>query len=344
MSISRQNLYKFALEKNRLDRHTIDSHFGDSDVIELVKLRPTQTLKKIAGLFLYSCTELEELCSEKFSRYMFFTVFGCPLSTDIDVVCYVDEIYSSNGFVNPLFSSEIERLTAELSELGYDVSRGLDISLVTIKENNIVALSKGGRETQNIIISTHMHHIQKYPVPALEWVTGDILDKCRAIAKFYLDHLEHIALDYASVRNKKKEVYTIGTDAILDFSKTILQYINMSNIESQQWVDTMKSIVMKYIQLIILSVGKYEYTKEGLAIMIDEMFKHEFETIGTNCLWFLTRGKRGAFSDKALEFLHSKYVKIIDDYYKSFQIKTIAIPKTDLANPTALPDELYHKF
>lgn len=236
------------------------------------------------------------------------------------------------------------RLKSELVELGYDLSRDVDISLVVVKDNNIIALSKGGRETQNIIISTHAYHSQKYPVPALEWVTCDILDKCRAIAKFYLDHLEHIALDYASVRELKKNAYLVGTDAMLEFSKTILQYINLTNIELAQWMNTMKSIVMKYIQVILLSVGKYEYTKEGLSLLISELYKHEFDTIGENCLWFLMRGKRGIFSEKVIVFLHTKYVEIIENYYESFKIDHITMFKGTLHNPTMLPIELYKEF
>ena len=37
------------------------------------------------------------MCSELFSVFISFVIIGCPMSTDLDVVCIVDSKYQSYG-------------------------------------------------------------------------------------------------------------------------------------------------------------------------------------------------------------------------------------------------------
>jgi hypothetical protein len=190
-------------------------------------------------------------------------VIGCPLSNDLDVICIVDIEYQSNGKTYPLLTSEIERLRIELESIGYlqEKINLIDINIITIKNGNIASLTKGGKETSNIIMSTYDYHKQKYCCPDLDFVTVDILEKSRTIAKFMIDHLENICVDYSSIRNEKKESY-MSTFKMLEFSKKIGPIIDCDNItNSLKWFDDMKSITMKICQLLLLKHNIYEYTK-----------------------------------------------------------------------------------
>ena len=70
-----------------------------------------------------------------------FNVFGCELSTDIDVLCAVDSAQEVNYEIN------MDELRHELSQLGYDVSRDIDVNLAFIENGSIQITSRGSKET-----------------------------------------------------------------------------------------------------------------------------------------------------------------------------------------------------
>lgn len=329
------SMYKYALTHGKLCEHMPDilSHFP-TGIDELLLKKPKTTLKKIKNICNFPQSYLESLCTEMFSTYDLFVVFGCPLSTDIDVVVFVNSIYNNHGNVYPLFSYEYERLVDELKNIGYDTdTKEIDISLVVLENKNIVALSKAGRETQNIINHTYHLHKQKYSLPLIDSFDVDIFDKCRAISKYYLDNLKSIAKDYEEIRYEKADVYVAGTSEMINYCKTIILHINLENTESIEWINTMKSLVMKYVQLILLEQNLYEYTKNGLIKIIGELCGKEFPSVSVNVEWFLMRGKSGFFSKDLIPFLHTKFISILEKYESQFDVQTVSISFDDLVVP-----------
>lgn len=303
MSKTIANLYKKIITNDKLK---IDNK---EEILLSLELFPIKTVKQLIKKYNLSQGQLEEFCNDNFSKYISFVIIGCPHSTDIDVCCIVNESYQSNGKTYPLLADEINRLNNEIyDKLGYDKSRKLDINFITVKNNNITSLSKGGKETQNIILSTYDLHKQKYECPNLEFVKIDILEKCKTIAKFYLDHLEDISIDYQLIRESKKRAYQTTYD-MLEFSKTVIGNIDICNLnDKKEWNDTMKSLTMKIIQLILLKNNIYEYTKEGMINQVKIFGFNEDELT-----YLLFRGNKGIKSN-IFTRLHDEYVKILEEY------------------------------
>lgn len=306
MSRTTAKLYAHAIYNNKFD-------FDENKGLVLCQLDkfPKRTVKQLIKKYRIPQNILESYCDSLFSEYSSFVIIGCPESTDIDVVCIVDELNNFNGKTNPLSVSEFTRLKSEIyDELEYDRSKQLDINLITVKNKNVTSLLKGGKETQNMILATYTLHKQKYDCPELDFVHVDILEKCRAIAKFYIDHLENISLNYESIRDRKKESYS-STFEMLEFSKEIVKYIDFDNLgNSALWFDDMKSLTVKLVQIILLKNRIYEYTKSEMANKISK-FGFEKEEV----LWYLFRGKKGSRSRDCFENFHKSYVKILEDYF-----------------------------
>uniref|UniRef100_A0A0G4GY24 Uncharacterized protein n=1 Tax=Chromera velia CCMP2878 TaxID=1169474 RepID=A0A0G4GY24_9ALVE len=305
--------------------------------------QPERAWRKLNRICPISDTLMETLLPHCFSHFSAWFIIGCPHSTDLDVVVFVDR--HEDGQPRPLSSSEEARLHREIREEGYEggESREYDISLVVEENGDIIASSKGSAETQNILLSTYRHHKQRYPPPRLNLVEVDIGEKLRVIAKFIADRLEFLMGKDAYVkkeRERKKAKYKEGMEALLEYSRTLLpEFIPFS--EDEHWVDSMKSLVLKYAQLVLLSHRETEYTKAGVAERIKTLTSIE---IGAGCEWFLFRGKRGAYSWKSLEFLHEEYCRLIDEHAKKFveSLTTISVPS--LPNPTRLPESLFRSF
>lgn len=311
MSKTIANLYKHAIATRQL------AISEDPDlIVRQLNSHPVGTVKQLIKKYNVSQEKLESYCHSFYSSYISFVIIGCPHSTDIDVVCIVDHSSQQQGKTNPLFTKEIERLNREIyDDLGYDKTKSLDINLISIKKNNITSLLKGGRETQNMILATYSLHKQKYPCPNLDFVQIDILERCRAIAKFYLDNLENIAINYDQIRESKKQAYA-STHDMLEYSKILIGYIDLDNIHCTiKWRDAMKSLTVKFIQLILLTHNIYSYTKHE---MIDRVSDFGYDRDGL--LWYLFRGRQGAENKQLFIDLHNNYVTILNKYFS--EIKT----------------------
>jgi hypothetical protein len=286
------------------------------------------------------------LCPEFFSRYEKFYVIGCPRSTDIDVLIIINKRFLINGIPLPLFSSEYQRLLSELSELSYDISRSIDYNLIVIENGCIIGQTKGGLDTSNILIKTHHLHTQKYVYDLeLNFIQSELINRIRPIAKFILDYLEDVAIYYHSIRPEKIQIYTIGTDRMIEYSLTILDkiHINTSLLNESRtklWHDFMKSITMKIIQLALLFYhSEYEFVKENLALISEK-----FGFNPNNTLWFLFRGKEGEFNEQFLAQLFELYNTIVSLYYSNLQTIDVICPKSNLTNNTLLSDILFNQF
>lgn len=307
-------------------------------ITQQLETYPVRTCKIINSYVNLNEDMLEDLCYDKFNTYSSFAVFGCPSSTDIDVIVVVDK--HSNGNPYPLFSRETNRLRTELSELGYDIThRDLDINLISIENKMIVASDKGGVETQNMILSTYHYHNQKYECPDLQMVKVDIGDRLRAFSKYVLNNLEYVVEDYSSLRDEKKKIYMDGVEAIMVYVKDI-NHIFIEKSENKKWKDAMKAMVMKYTQMILIENDIYSYIKDDIIKQFGTMYPH----LADSTEWFLYRGKRGEFSSELIPILHSEYCRILDTYLTRFNYNDTTVLKDNIHNPTKLSDELFREF
>lgn len=327
MSRSIAKLYKHAICEGKIN--IIENK---EKLLQNLEIYPVRTVKQLIKTHNLSNETLENYCSDLFSTYEGFIVIGCPLSTDIDVICVLDEKFQSNGKPFMLLETEFIRLEKELREIGYvfDSRNKLDINLITIDQNRgtITSLLKGGRETSNMIMSTYKYHKQKYECPNLEFTEVDILEKCRTISKFMLDHLENISIDYESIRNEKKESYG-STLEMLEFSKRLGGVLDINNINSTvNWQDDIKSLTMKFCQLILLQYNIYVYTKMEISDETAKVTGLDSDKI----LWLLTRGNNGTESRDTILVLYKMYVDILNTYQTSILhiFKTIHFSKINV--------------
>ncbi|QKF94687.1 hypothetical protein QKU48_gp1229 [Fadolivirus algeromassiliense] len=264
--------------------------------------------------------------------FLAFNVFGCPDSTDIDVIVSVSR-------ENIQKEIDIEELKRQLTLLGYDTdSRDLDINVVYVENGNVELFSKASDETQNILYLTYKYHKQAYPCLVDKTVMIDIKDKVNATIKFIMDHMrallgneqyhierENRRMAYASVENK------------LNFTLSILHKIKYQN--RYQWNDAMKSLSMKIIQLMLMEYSSVVYTKEELAIEFDKIYPGHYNHVK----WFLFRGKFGTYSDDCLKILVKELTKIAVKH-SPVQLKWTQLSIDTTQNPTELPDNVISEF
>ena len=332
----------YAIENDRIDISTL--HMSKGRLIQELKSFPVKTMnyiKENIGDF-----NIEKLCPEFFSTYEKFYVIGCPQSTDIDIIIIINKRFLINGEPLPLLSTEYQRLLSELSELSYDISRSIDYNLIVIEDGYISGQTKGGLDTSNILIKTHHLHPQKYVYDLdLVFIQSELITRIRPIAKFILDYLEDVAINYSLIRPEKIQIYTNGTDKMIEYSLTILEKIHLNTSllnESQTklWHDFMKSITMKILQLALLFFhSEYEFVKENLA-----MLSERFGLNPTNTLWFLFRGKKGEYNDQFLLQLFELYNTIVSQYNSNLHTVNVILPKSNLTNNTLLSDSLFKQF
>jgi hypothetical protein len=331
----------YAIENDRIDISKL--RLSKQQILDNLQKYPIKTLNMIQKEI--GKQNFCELCPEMFSQYIKFYVYGCPRSTDIDVIIIIDKIYLIDGNPKPLFPKEYERLIQELSEF-YDITRPIDYNLIAIEDGYIIGQSKGGLDTANILLKTHYLHKQKYIYDInLIMVQPDLKNKIISIAKFCLDNLEDIAIDYQSIRKVKMSLYLQGCEKMIEYSQTLVDKIHINFIELNEpqkykWYNFMKSFTMKIIQLaLIYYKHECEYIKDNL-VKVSELF----ELNPNNSSWFLFRGREGEFSDDYIVKLFALYNKIVLLYNLNLNITTIQFNKYELTNNTELSEQLYRYF
>jgi hypothetical protein len=326
------------LKRKLIDRITID----------LLEKSPKQGITKISKIHEFDEIEIQKMSSDQFSSWNEFVVVGCPDSTDIDAICYVDKKYCTDGNIKPLLRSEEHRLSEELKKLGYSVDRPVDINLIYVDpdQQTIVASSKGGTETQNIINMTWQYHKQilddmkmpramvKYPVKMIQFNQEEIFNKLRSFAKYMLDYAEDICSNYQRFRPIKIELYSRGGDQMMRFMRDSVQYIEcdptkITNPKKKKyWHDCFKAMIMKLIQIIMLfRQNKIVYTKKELARTVVELFDNVdssmMEHYEQGAVWYLYRGTVGSYCPELFPHLIKCYSDIVDNFLTTLQAKTI---------------------
>lgn len=295
--------------------------------LDLLKTLPIKTCKDMFKLYKFSKDELNSGVGIG-SEYYAFIIFGCPGITDgdgkklpnsdVDVAVFVREEYIHNGVIKDLSKTEQMRLRSEIVLLGtfdtpyYLEDIKIDYCIMCIDDSgNIVASSKGGSETSRIIVSTHHLHKQKYiygqDIPELILVPVLKGDKIKAIAKFIMDYLEFFCKDYQSIRDSKLEAYGSEESNLmikfsaseivrdrLDFDGEFIDDSSCLDSKKIRHLSNMKALCMKFIQLLLLEMDQYEYTKMGLSqksriIRSQIGYKGTDDDIVNETLYFLSR-------------------------------------------------------
>ena len=264
-----------------------------------------------------------------FLQYTGFIVYGCPLSTDLDVAVITDDLKKLHKPIN------YQQLRNDLTALSYPEDKELDVVTIFIDGDKIADFSKGGAELHNIIIETFKYHKQMYDeCPATGHRPLEIVDMIRAISKFIIDNFKFMlpADYYQRVRDQKIKAYA-GEWSRVNFVNQHCEFI-VINTDSLKHKSVYKSLVMKLCQLLLAEEGKYEYTKQGLA-----------DKFGAGCAWFLTRGKQGQeYLAKSSLFILLDEFKRLSIEHKPVDMEWYNLPVNLHRNPTELDNELYQEF
>jgi hypothetical protein len=239
-------------------------------------------------------------------------VFGCPKSRDIDVVVALSSPHQVTQ-MNPgrantkIIEEEVKKV---LVECGYNLNRKLDINLCYVQDGNIYCMLNGGRETQNIVFRTYHLHKQSYPCIVNKMIEIDPVDKIIATAKFILDYFEILVGKniYIEERQNRKEAYTGSWTKITYVIDVIKRSRLILYSESTEWLNAMKSLCMKIVQIILAENNECEYTKEGLI----ERFSEIYPNLRNGIEWCLFYGTRGSYNVETINLLFSEYCRIAE--------------------------------
>ena len=305
-------------------------------IIKRLKEKPKSSLYKLFKLL--NITE-SYIIQKEIIKLKEYNIFGCPLSTDIDIAFLV----SNQDIIERYKHAQIELDFDDiLDEIKKDYpNKDFDINLITLdSQNNLSTAYKGSKETQNIIFNTYKYHRQKYPIFFDKQIDIDLNDKIRGLCVFILDYLRDIIgnEEYKHQREIKKRIYNDPAERI--------KYVNevLSNISINIDKNIIKSITMKLIQIILLNDNLYAYTKKDMIELIQNYFDKNYE----NELWnLLTRGSYHIASkdkDKQLIFnlLVNKYIIIYYDLLNTYQWKKINVNFNN--NVTKLDDDIITEF
>jgi hypothetical protein len=230
---------------------------GPDDITDL-RACPVRAIKRLCRSADITLADIHTLVEQEspslFATFSAWFVFGDACSTDIDCILQVSSLHK------PLLSSETARLSIELRESGYDVTRGLDINKVWIDPNGFIQFSKGGNETINMVMCTYDFHAQKYPLIFTEYIDLDMHQKSYALCTFITNKLEELttSVTYAQLRDEKRTVYTTGGLERIDFAIKCMDYFDYSVDRSY---DAWKSLIMKYLQLILFASSECAETR-----------------------------------------------------------------------------------
>jgi hypothetical protein len=282
-----------------------------------------------------------EMCirtPQLFSNINLWYVFGCPLSTDLDLCIVVDK--KEEGIpLCPNYKSIVKLFNS------VKTNKILDCNFITIdyNEHRITSTKKGEGELVNIILATYKYHRQDFPLVELDAVQIDILNKMRSISKLILDDLNNLVDNYQELRMQKKIAYSSGTFEMIEFSFVCFKYFKFNNIIFKK--DFLKKIVMKIIQLILAIDCIYEYTKIELAHLISK--KYDNSQYEQHSLYYLLRGTMGIENYSFIEFLFQEFKNIFVNFKCNFDKRThIVFLKNELLNITIpnLPKILFEQF
>lgn len=239
-----------------------------------------------------------------------FVRIGCVMSTDIDIciITYNDKDFNSNF----TFTNDIV----------------YDINVVLISDGIVVRTKKGSMAlTNNIIYYTFTEHDQILKeCPVKRPVELDIHKMIHLLISTIMTGRSSIAPALYLKDRYKSEIYSIRDTYFI----TILNEYE-PNADNK---DQMKSIVMKFCQIILYSHREEEYQKMKLAYKTAE----HLECSSDGILYHLTRGLKGKYDPLLLE-------RLIIEYHNIFTPLTWNDFRINTENPCfKLSEELFKMF
>jgi hypothetical protein len=305
-------------------------------IIKRLKEKPKSSQYKLFKLLNLTESDIIQKETIKLKEY---NIFGCPLSTDIDIAFLVSspdiiERYKHNKIVLD-FRGILDEIKKDYPD------RNFDINLITKdSQNNLSMAYKGSKETQNIIFNTYRYHQQKYPIFFDKQIDIDLNDKIRGLCVFVLEYLKDIIGDkeYKNQREIKKRIFNNPSERI--------KYVNeiLNNVDITIDKNIIKSITMKLIQIILLNDNLYAYTKKDMINLIQNYFNTNYETE----LWnLLTRDIYHIKCDNikkqfVFNLLVTKYITIYNEMLITYHWKEIIINFDN--NPTKLDENIIREF
>ena len=213
-----------------------------------------------------------------------FNVFGCPLSTDIDVAVVVSTIMDETVL-------DLNYIIDKLKFLGYDTSKSIDFVQIVLDERGTFCSSNiGSKETQNMIFHTYKNHKQLYPCifnKPIEYV--EPIDKIRIASKYVMDNLEKFMDEelYKSDKDLKKRIYK-NLPTRIDCTNILLENYTITELNS-----LIKSLCVKiYQSLIVYEYPEHiptMYSKVDLSRLISGLYGLDYDFV----VALVTRGKMG---------------------------------------------------
>jgi hypothetical protein len=294
-------------------------NYNNNDFIELF----IQTFKINNNIFNKSIIENKYSYNlEKLS----IVVYGCPLSTDIDIAVFIpNNFINSNNNIRELKLNELEYIKNLLKNLDYDITnKEIDIVLIHIKSSKDFLISKGGKIILNIISETWIYHNQimnetndlplalflnKYDL--INYDNEIINNHKLAYNKFIVEYLHKIIDKNKYDIFKKLKIKQKLYENLENMENFIINFLNeYDNIIYNP--DIFKSITIKLIQIITLYYEKnLKFTKMLMIEHIILCLKIQDFDIIEGIKYNLTRGNIGKFNINSFYFLHNEYIKIL---------------------------------
>jgi hypothetical protein len=356
-----------------LDRRLINEY-----LISILESSLTRGFAKLSRIHTFTedfMDNISDTGSKLYATYDSFIVFGCPESSDIDIVVFVPDNDSHDGKTKELSQKSINEIRRTLSTIGYD-ERDMDITTACVCSGRIIGSSKGGAETQNIILATWKYHKQimasdpvplalyLHPIDWIEFSESEIFDKLRAFAKYVLDYAEDIVpVDrYKIFRPIKKEIYAKGGDHMMILMRDILQYtihdpeqIRINHMDQIKYHNHYKALVMKLIQ--IITHNKYNiisYSKKTLVddikLVFDDYKDADVKKYRDGAEWFLFRGTRGEYCSELFPKLLTIYHGIVDVFLAKYHVDPVIFSRDTMMrvqldeNILTITQELFEMF
>jgi hypothetical protein len=261
--------------------------------------------------------------------YQSIILFGDPTSTDIDMALVVQ---SSKEFDKPIDEMGIRR-TMCLD------GRKLDINLIIVNNGMVVSAHHGGTtKIHDVMHHTYHLHKQRYPNPISQPISIDCMLEVESVRRDIVAlalkvlRKSELLLEYKVLNDQSSVVARNGLKALrvasyksdsakIKSSLDILNQMVERPIDpmglTTGWLDAMKSITMKIIQLVALvKLRTVCYVKADLAELFGSMYSTN-PCIGSGAMYLLTRGTVGEFSQQCIETLIILYQELTDQYVDS---------------------------
>lgn len=311
------NFYNYRFKKLADDYNTLRSEFR-----ELVERNASKSIKKtvLNLLEIFNLNEKNLVPTYVPEEY---NVFGCELSTDVDIVCSVP--------VAVLDQINRKEILVDTSHIEQKFKAPCDFNFCYIENGNVQATTKGGKELQNMVLATYHLHPQEYPCFFTAMISIPIEDRISSSCKFILDNMKVLLREeYYSERQKRRDMYSLAGKERIRYTVDLCQKIIFDDY------DLIKSLTMKFIQLTLHKRDVYSYRKLEMAELFDGLYPGTKEAV----TGLLTRRNVLAGKD-AFNCLIAEYREAVENM-RLLEWKEFGLNLTK--NPTDLSDELFTDF